>query len=120
MPPFEPNEYLFEKHADKGNERWEIFAWAVRDAMMKSGHFQPIDETLKSKFKYEEYMRCLPGALEPSITDSLENKLLLNASKDSELPSPGTPESLSRSTSITALTESSSADLNNTSRSFYN
>ena len=43
MPPFEPNEYLFEKHADKGNERWEIFAWAVRDAMMKSGDFQPID-----------------------------------------------------------------------------
>lgn len=40
MPPFQPNEYLFEKHADKGKERWEIFAWAVRDAMIKAGKFK--------------------------------------------------------------------------------
>lgn len=40
MPDFEPNDYLFKKHADKGNERWEIFAWAVRDAMAKTGEFE--------------------------------------------------------------------------------
>jgi len=47
MPPFTPNDYLFEKHADKGKEKWEIFAWAVRDAMMKSGNFESIDIPLK-------------------------------------------------------------------------
>jgi hypothetical protein len=35
MPDFQPNDYLFETHKDKGNERWEVLAWAVRDVMMK-------------------------------------------------------------------------------------
>lgn len=35
LPDFEPNEYLFETHADKGKERWQIFAWAVRDIIAK-------------------------------------------------------------------------------------
>ncbi len=39
MPPFQPNEYLWKTHADKGNEKWEIFAWAVRDLMAKVGGF---------------------------------------------------------------------------------
>ena len=56
MPPFQPNEYLFEKHADKGKERWEIYAWAVRDAMIKAGNFKPIEQTLKIKFQLEKYM----------------------------------------------------------------
>ncbi len=30
LPVFKPNEYLFKIHADKGKERWEIYAWAVR------------------------------------------------------------------------------------------
>jgi len=29
MPDFQPNDYLFEVHNDKGEERWEIIAWAV-------------------------------------------------------------------------------------------
>ena len=36
MAPFLPNEYLFKTHADKGKEKWEIFAWAVRDVMVKN------------------------------------------------------------------------------------
>ena len=40
MPDFEPNDYLFRKHANRGTERWEIFAWAIRDAMAKAGDFQ--------------------------------------------------------------------------------
>ena len=40
MPDFEPNEWLYEKHADKGTERWEIFAWAVRDIIAKTGRFE--------------------------------------------------------------------------------
>lgn len=39
MPDFEPNEWLYTNHADKGNENWEIFAWAVRDIMAKTGNF---------------------------------------------------------------------------------
>ena len=35
LPDFEPNEYLFETHASKGATRWEVFAWAVRDVMIK-------------------------------------------------------------------------------------
>ena len=37
MPKFEPNEYLFETHKDKGNEKWEIYAWAIRDIISKQG-----------------------------------------------------------------------------------
>jgi hypothetical protein len=40
MPDFIPNEYLFEQHSDKGAERWEVYAWAVRDAIIKAGKFQ--------------------------------------------------------------------------------
>jgi 1-acyl-sn-glycerol-3-phosphate acyltransferase len=39
LPDFTPNEFLFEQHADKGQERWEIYAWAVRDAIIKGGKF---------------------------------------------------------------------------------
>ena len=39
LPPFQPNEYLFTTHADKGAEKWEIFAWASRDIMAKVGGF---------------------------------------------------------------------------------
>jgi len=40
MPAIYPNEYLFETHKDKGSEKWEIYAWAVRDAMLKCGKFE--------------------------------------------------------------------------------
>jgi hypothetical protein len=40
LPIFQPNDYLFEKHRDKGKEKWEIFAWAVRDIMAKHGGFK--------------------------------------------------------------------------------
>jgi len=35
LPDFEPNEYMFKTHKKEGNERWEVFAWAVRDLMGK-------------------------------------------------------------------------------------
>lgn len=66
MPDFHPNEFLFTHHADKGTERWEIYAWAVRDAMIKCGSFDSIDAPLKLKRKYEAHMRMVPGALDPS------------------------------------------------------
>ena len=39
MPDFTPNEYLFTKHFDKGKHRANIFAWAVRQAMVECGEF---------------------------------------------------------------------------------
>ena len=33
MPPFTPNTVMLEKHADKGQQPWEVYAWCVRDAI---------------------------------------------------------------------------------------
>ena len=44
MPEFEPNEHMFTKYANKGTEKWEIYAWCVRDAMAKAGNFRVVDD----------------------------------------------------------------------------
>ena len=66
LPDFHPNAYLFRVHQDKGQQKWEIYSWAVRDAMLKAGNYKSIEVPLKEKFKYEAYMRNVPGALEPN------------------------------------------------------
>ena len=43
LPVFKPNKYLFEKHKDKGSCEWEIYAWAVRDIMLKASGFRKHD-----------------------------------------------------------------------------
>ena len=40
LPIFVPNDYLYTTHADKGKEKWEIYAWAIRDIMAKVGDFK--------------------------------------------------------------------------------
>ena len=49
LPDFEPNEYLFEKHASRGESRWEIYAWAIRDIMMNQGGFGECNQSWKHK-----------------------------------------------------------------------
>jgi len=49
MPPFQPNEYLWAAHADKGKEKWEIYAWAVRDVIAKVGGFGKHDMSYREK-----------------------------------------------------------------------
>jgi len=49
LPDFQPNEYFFDKFKDKGEERWEVYAWAVRDIMMKSGNFGECNNTIRQK-----------------------------------------------------------------------
>jgi len=44
MPEFVPNEYMFTKHASKGAEKWEVYAWCVRDAIAKAGDFKVVDD----------------------------------------------------------------------------
>ena len=40
LPTFVPNEYLFTHHANKGKDRWEIYAWAIREAMSLAGDIE--------------------------------------------------------------------------------
>ena len=72
MPDFQPNEYLFETHADKGADRWEIYAWAVRDAMAKVGRLNTSDMPLKIKIQYEKHMQMQEGAQDPLKNEDLE------------------------------------------------
>jgi hypothetical protein len=57
LPPFLPNDHLFSKFADKGTEKWEIYAWAVRDVMAKFGGFQLSQLSNNDKIKYKNFMR---------------------------------------------------------------
>lgn len=36
LPLFVPNEYLYQTHHDKGKEKWEIYAWAMREILTKA------------------------------------------------------------------------------------
>lgn len=56
LPPFIPNDYLFETHKDKGTEKWEIYAWAVRDAMSKASGIPKCDDANASIQGKDDYM----------------------------------------------------------------
>ena len=56
LPPFIPNDYLFEHHADKGKEKWEIYAWAIRDIIAKYGGLEKSDIHYREKSRYEEML----------------------------------------------------------------
>ncbi|CDW90333.1 UNKNOWN [Stylonychia lemnae] len=53
LPVFLPNEYLFETHKDKGKERWEIYAWAIRDALSIANKKPKLDISLSTKLEFE-------------------------------------------------------------------
>jgi hypothetical protein len=57
MPPFVPNQYMLDKHNDKGEFDWEIYAWCLRDAMAKTGNFKICDQTMREKLAYEKFMK---------------------------------------------------------------
>ena len=56
MPHFVPNQFMLDKHRDKGKEEWEIYSWCVRDAMLKSGQFEDSDLSYREKMQFENYM----------------------------------------------------------------
>ena len=58
MPEFTPNAIMLEKHWDRGDEPWEIYAWCVRDAIAKYSGIQKLEEKLclKDKLAYAELM----------------------------------------------------------------
>ena len=55
LPEFQPNDFLFSKHADRGEEQWEVFAWAVRDVMAKVGQLGVSDINFKQKMAIYEF-----------------------------------------------------------------
>lgn len=76
LPVFVPNEYLFKTHADKvvkslatdekgpkvpQVENWEIYAWALRDIMSKTGNI-PLsnDQTQGMRLNYKAIMGVRP------------------------------------------------------------
>lgn len=65
LPDFEPNEYLFETHADKGKDRWEIYAWAVREVIMEHGDLTSSTVPFRVKRVYEAYMNGHKNAIHP-------------------------------------------------------
>ncbi|CDW76747.1 acyltransferase family protein [Stylonychia lemnae] len=52
-PIFIPNDYLYQKHKNQGQEKWEIYAWAIRDIYSKASGKQKLDVPLKQKLEYE-------------------------------------------------------------------
>lgn len=53
LPLFIPNDYMYERFKDKGTEKWEIYAWVIRDIIAKASGKPKLDVELKTKFDYE-------------------------------------------------------------------
>jgi len=75
MVPFAPNEYLFETHKDKGQEKWEVFAWACRDIMAKVGGFGKHDVDFKEKIQVFNYYMGKVDKLEFKNGDTVQYHL---------------------------------------------
>ena len=56
LPEFTPNEIMLQKHADKGQEDWEIFAECVRDMMSKQSGLPKSNTMLREKLTYEKML----------------------------------------------------------------
>lgn len=51
LPIFEPNEYLFKTHIKKGQEKWEVYANAVRSCMSDISKLPTSEASLKNKIE---------------------------------------------------------------------
>jgi hypothetical protein len=56
LPTFTPNEYLYTQHANKGDEKWEVYAWAVREIMSAAGDIEKNDAPYRDKLQYESIL----------------------------------------------------------------
>jgi 1-acyl-sn-glycerol-3-phosphate acyltransferase len=56
LPTFIPNDYLFSNHADKGKEKHEIYAWAVREVMSAAGDMDKSEAAFREKLYYEKIL----------------------------------------------------------------
>lgn len=53
LPTFVPNDYLYENHANKGSDKWEIYSWAVREAMASASDLRKSEQPFRDKMHYE-------------------------------------------------------------------
>lgn len=56
LPTFTPNDYLFEHHANKGKEKHDIYAWAIREVMSSAGDMEINDAAYRDKLHYESIL----------------------------------------------------------------
>lgn len=68
LPEFQPNDFMYEKFADKGKERWEAFSWCLRDTMSKTSGLKTSDMPNRGKFAYWKHLNGKSGI------DDFENK----------------------------------------------
>ena len=57
LPVIKPTEYMFEKYAHLGDEKWEIFAEVTRKIMCEIGGLTPSDKSYRNSKKYEDSLR---------------------------------------------------------------
>ena len=72
LPVIKPTEYMFEKYAYLGNEKWEIFAEVTRKIMCEIGGLTPSDKTFRDSKRYENSL--IKGSYEDENKDLLETK----------------------------------------------
>ena len=66
LPPLKPTDYLFEKYADKGNSKAEIYAWAAREIMAKVAKVEKLDALARDKAVYKAFMTGKTDEMEHS------------------------------------------------------
>ena len=54
LPVIKPTEYMFEKYADLGSEKWEIYAEVTRKILLEIGGLTPSDKTFRNNKYYEK------------------------------------------------------------------
>ena len=59
LPVIKPTEYMFEKYANLGVEKWEIFAEVTRKIMCEIGGLTPSDKTFRDSKRYENFAKFL-------------------------------------------------------------
>jgi len=55
FPPFLPNQFMYDKYKDKFQDKWEIYAWALREALAKETGMPKSDMPFRSKLEYEAH-----------------------------------------------------------------
>ncbi len=55
MPPaFEPNQWLYTTHADKGESEADVYAWAVRDIISRMTGLPKDEEKMPELYEYRK------------------------------------------------------------------
>lgn len=80
LPVFVPNDYLYTKHANKGKEKWEIYAWAIREIIAQKGKMEKSELQTRTKMKYELVL----GLRDPFSAEEAEVEPLIRR-EDSEI-----------------------------------